>query len=157
MFLKIGQNMKTLSHILKGDNNIAVTQMKHIYNIWFSSVIDDLKPITMPYDYNPYEKSLVVLVYDNLWYSELLYMEQDFIDLLGKNNLELKKITFKFKPKYEKVEKNNIVNYNITSQAENYINATCNRCNNEYMKESLKTYLTNFFHYNNFQQWITKG
>lgn len=149
--------MKQIAQIINNNNNVAVKQMKHIYNIWYSSVIDEIKEVTTPYDYNPYEKQLVVLVHDNMWYSEMRYMEEEFIELLNNNNLELKKIVFKYKPKYEKVEKNTLINYNITQRTENYINNTACKFDNKLMEEYFKQYLTNFFHYTNFNQWIIKG
>ena len=149
--------MKKIAQIINNNNNVAVKQMKHIYNIWYSSVIDEIKEVTTPYDYNPYEKQLVVLVHDNMWYSEMRYMEEEFIELLNNNNLELKKIVFKYKPKYEKVEKNTLINYNITQRAENYINNTACKFDNKLMEEYFRQYLTNFFHYTNFNQWIIKG
>lgn len=156
MFQNTERNMKPISQIII-DNNTAVKQMKLIYQIWYSSVIEDIKNISTPYEYNPYEKKLVVLVHDNIWYSEMRYMEEDFIELLNKNNLEIKKIVFKYKPKYEKVEKNTLINYTITKQAENFINASACKFNNTTMEEYFRQYLTNFFHYTNFNQWIIKG
>ena len=149
--------MKQIAQIINNNNNVAVKQMKHIYNIWYSSVIDEIKEVTTPYDYNPYEKQLVVLVHDNMWYSEMRYMEEEFIELLNNNNLELKKIVFKYKPKYEKVEKNTLINYSITQRAEHYINNTACKFDNKLMEEYFRQYLTNFFHYTNFNQWIIKG
>lgn len=148
--------MKAISQIII-NNHTAVEQMKLVYKIWYSSIIEDIKNVTTPYDYNPYEKKLVVLVHDNIWYSEMRYMEEDFIELLKNNNFELKNIVFKYKPKYEKVEKNTLINYNITKQAENFINASACKFKNQIMGEYFKQYLTNFFHYTNFNQWIIKG
>lgn len=149
--------MKQIAQIINSSNNTAVKQMQLIYKIWYSSVIDEIKEVTTPYDYNPYEKQLIILVHDNMWYSEMRYMEEEFIELLNNNNLELKKIIFKYKPKYEKVEKNTLINYNITHRAENYINNTACKFDNKEMKEYFRQYLTNFFHYTNFNHWIIKG
>lgn len=147
--------MKKISQIIH-NNNTAVSQMQHIYSIWYSSIMEELKEITTPYAFDPLEKKLTILVHDNIWYAELRYMEEDVIELLS-NKLDVKKIIFKYKPKNEKVEKNSVINYNITKQAENYINAAANRFENDTMKEYFKSYLTNFFHYNNFNHWIIKG
>ena len=48
-------------------------------------------------------------------------------------------------------------NIDITQRAENYINNTACKFDNKLMEEYFKQYLTNFFHYTNFNQWIIKG
>ncbi len=149
--------MKTIGQIINQTNTHAVAQMKTIYKIWYSSITDILKNITIPYAYNAEEKSLIVLVYDNLWYNELSYMEEDFIDQLKKNGLELNKIKFKHTPKYEKLENNKNTDYTITKRAGDYINISSQKLENKAVAEHFKVFLTNFFHKNNFDEWILKG
>lgn len=148
--------MKKISQILNS-SNVAVAQMKLIYKIWYSSVIDDIKNVTTPYDFDPLKKILTINVHDNIWYSEMLYMEQEFMELLHNNGFDVNKIIFKFIPKYEKLDKKNIINYNISKRAESYINNYAQRFDNKVLGEYFKEFLTNFFHQNNFDNWILKG
>ncbi len=148
--------MKKISQILNS-SNVAVAQMKLIYKIWYSSVIDDIKNVTTPYDFDPLKKILTINVHDNIWYSEMLYMEQEFMELLHNNGFDVNKIIFKLLPKYEKLDKKNIINYNISKRAESYINNYAQRFDNKVLGEYFKEFLTNFFHQNNFDNWILKG
>ena len=148
--------MKKISQILNS-SKVAVAQMKLIYKIWYSSVIDDIKNVTTPYDFDPLKKILTINVHDNIWYSEMLYMEQEFMELLHNNGFDVNKIIFKLLPKYEKLDKKNIINYNISKRAESYINNYAQRFDNKVLGEYFKEFLTNFFHQNNFDNWILKG
>ena len=97
--------MKKLNQILKSSSNSAVLQMSHIYKIWYSVVMDNLKPVTTPYHFDPYTKTLTIKVHDNIWYTDLSYMTEDFKLILNEKGLDVLKVVFKYSPKYEKVKK----------------------------------------------------
>ncbi|MDE7315089.1 MAG: hypothetical protein K2N11_05230, partial [Mucispirillum sp.] len=105
--------MKKLNQILQNSSNSAVLQMRHIYKIWYSVIMDNLKTVTTPYSFDPYTKTLVIKVHDNIWYADLSYMTEDFEIMLNKNGLDVLKVVFKYSPKYEKVKQNNKTIYKL--------------------------------------------
>lgn len=149
--------MKKIGQIINNTNNNVINQMKYVYKVWYNAVTEDIKAVTTPYEYNKDTGSLIVSVHDNLWYTDLTYMEDDFITQLNKFGLSLNHITFKYAPKYEKLEKTNSKYYNISKRAEDYINHTAGMFENKVVSSHFKNFLINFFHNNNFDDWILKG
>ncbi len=158
--------MKTIGQIINNINSYAVQQMKTIYKIWYSSIdtvfnndtfSKEIHLKTKPYEYNAETKVLTVYVYDNMLHSDIKYMEEDFISVIAENGLMLNKINFKHTPRYEKLENNKNTYYTISKRAEDYINYTSAKLENKHMKESIKQFLTSYFHRNNFDEWILKG
>jgi len=98
--------MKKLSQILQNNSNSSILQMSHIYKIWYSVVMDNLKQVTTPYSFDPYTKTLTIKVHDNIWYTDLSYMTEDFKIKLNENGLDVLKVVFKYSPKYEKIKQN---------------------------------------------------
>lgn len=148
--------MKKLSQILQNSSNSAVLQMSHIYKIWYSVIMDTLKPVTTPYSFDPYTKVLTIKVHDNIWFTDLSYMTEDFKAKLNENGLDVLKVVFKYSPKYEKIQKSNQITYKISDKCKNYIENSVKKLNNKPMAENFEKFLTNYFQHNNFEDWIIK-
>lgn len=148
--------MMKLSQMLNNNSYSAVMQMSIIYKVWYSIIMDNLKEVTTPYNFDPYTKILTIKVSDNMWYSNLIYLADDFKDKLNENGLNVSKIIFKYVPKYEKIEKNNEICYEITKKCENYIENSVKKIDNKQIAEKFKEYLINYFKHNSFESWIIK-
>lgn len=148
--------MKKLNQILKNNSNSAILQMSHIYKIWYSIIMDNLKAVTTPYSFDPYTKILVIKVHDNIWYIDLSYMTEDFKIKLNENGLDVSEVIFKFSPKYEKIKNNNQSVYEISDKCKNYIENSVKKLNNKFIAENFKKYLINYFQHNSFEKWIVK-
>lgn len=131
-------------------------QMSIIYKVWYSLIMDNLKEVTTPYNFDPYTKILTIKVSDNMWYSNLIYLADDFKEKLNENGLTVSKIIFKYTPKYEKNTKNNEINYEITKKCQNYIENSVKKIDNKNIAEKFKEYLLNYFKHNSFENWIIK-
>lgn len=129
--------------------------MQYIYSIWYSVIMDCLKPVTTPYSFDPYTKTLTVKVHDNIWYTDLSFLTEDFKVKLNENGLDVSKVVFKYKPKYEKFEPTKTT-YTISDKCNNYIDNSVKKINNENLADSFKKFLTNYFTYNSFEKWIVK-
>lgn len=148
--------MKKINQILKNNSNSAVLQMNHIYKIWYSLIMDNLKSVTTPYSFDPYTKTLTIKVHDNLWFTDLSYMTDDFQIQLNENGLDVSKVVFKYSPKYEKIEQEDNVLYEISEKCENYIENSVKKINNEKIAYNFKKYLIHYFQHNSFEDWIVK-
>ena len=148
--------MMKLSQMLNNNSYSAVMQMSIIYKIWYSIIMDNLKDVTTPYNFDPYTKTLTIKVYDNMWYSNLQYLADDFKEKLNENGLTISKIIFKYTPKYEKIKKNNEICYEITKKCQNYIENSVKKIDNKNIAEKFKVYLLNYFKHNSFESWIIK-
>ena len=113
--------MKKLNQILQNNSNSATLQMSHIYKIWYSVIMDNLKTITTPYNFDPYTKTLTIKVHDNIWFTDLSYMTEDFKIKLNENGLDVLKVVFKYSPKFEKIKHNNQTIYKLSDKCKNYI------------------------------------
>ena len=138
--------MMKLSQMLNNNSYSAVMQMSIIYKVWYSIIMDNLKDVTTPYNFDPYTKTLTIKVYDNMWYSNLQYLADDFKEKLNENGLTISKIIFKYTPKYEK----------ITKKCQNYIENSVKKIDNKNIAEKFKEYLLNYFKHNSFESWIIK-
>ncbi|MCI6475929.1 MAG: DUF721 domain-containing protein [Mucispirillum sp.] len=148
--------MMKLSQMLNNNSYSAVMQMSIIYKVWYSIIMDNLKEVTTPYNFDPYTKTLTIKVYDNMWYSNLQYLVDDFKEKLNENGLTISKIIFKYTPKYEKIKKNNEICYEITKKCQNYIENSVKKIDNKNIAEKFKEYLLNYFKHNSFESWIIK-
>lgn len=148
--------MKKLSQILQNNSNSAVLQMSRIYKIWYSVVMENIKQVTTPYSFDPYTKTLIIKVHDNIWYTDLSYMTEDFKIKLNDNGLEVLKVVFKYSPKYEKINQNNQVKYKLSDKCKNYIENSIKKIDNEKIAQHFEKYLVNYFQNNSFEDWITK-
>lgn len=148
--------MKKLNQILQNSSNSAVLQMNHIYKIWYSAIMDNLKTVTTPYSFDPYTKTLIIKVHDNIWYTDLSYMTEDFEIMLNKKGLDVLKVVFKYSPKYEKVKQNNKTIYELSDKCKNYIENSVKKINNKKVAENFEKYLINYFQHNKFESWIIK-
>lgn len=148
--------MKRLNQILKNSSNSAVIQMNHIYKIWYSIIMDNLKQVTTPYSFDPYTKTLVVKVHDNIWYTDLSYMTEDFKIKLNEKGLDVLNVVFKYSPKYKKIKDNNKTIYQLSDKCKKYIEISVKKINNKKIAEDFKKYLTYYFQHNSFESWIIK-
>lgn len=148
--------MKKLNQILQNNSNSATLQMSHIYKIWYSVIMDNLKTITTPYNFDPYTRTLTIKVHDNIWFTDLSYMTEDFKIKLNENGLDVLKVVFKYSPKYEKIKQDNQTTYELTDKCKNYIENSVKKINNKKIAESFEKYLVNYFQHNNFESWIVK-
>lgn len=148
--------MKKLSQILQNNSNSSILQMSHIYKIWYSVVMDNLKQVTTPYSFDPYTKTLTIKVHDNIWYTDLSYMTEDFKIKLNENGLDVLKVVFKYSPKYEKIKQNNQITYKLSDKCKNYIDNSVKKIDNKKIAQNFEKYLVNYFQHNNFEDWIIK-
>jgi len=148
--------MKKLSQILQNNSNSSILQMSHIYKIWYSVVMDNLKQVTTPYSFDPYTKTLTIKVHDNIWYTDLSYMTEDFKIKLNENGLDVLKVVFKYSPKYEKIKQNNQTTYELTDKCKNYIDNSVKKIDNKKIAQNFEKYLVNYFQHNSFEDWIIK-
>lgn len=148
--------MKKLNQILQNSSNSAVLQMSHIYKIWYSVIMDNLKTVTTPYNFDPYTKTLTIKVHDNIWFTDLSYMTEDFKIKLNEKGLDVLKVVFKYSPKYEKIKQDNLTTYELSDKCKNYIENSVKKINNKEIAENFKKYLINYFQHNNFENWIVK-
>lgn len=118
--------------------------------------MDNLKPVTTPYHFDPYTKTLTIKVHDNIWYTDLSYMTEDFKLILNEKGLDVLKVVFKYSPKYEKVKKQSQTAYNLSDKCKNYIENSVKKINNKKIAENFKEYLINYFQHNSFESWIIK-
>lgn len=147
--------MKKLSQILQNSSNSAVLQMQHIYKIWYSLIMDNLQQVTTPYSFDPYTKTLIIKVHDNLWYSDLSFMTEDFKIKLNENGLDVLNVVFKYSPKYSKIKKDSKT-YQLSDKCKKYIEIYAKKLNNKKIAEDFEKYLTNYFQHNRFEDWIIK-
>lgn len=149
--------MKKLGNILN-NTYATVLQMKLIHKKWYNLVSYNLSlaKATCPYSFDPYTKILTVKVYDNLWYSNISFMAEDFTNKLKQDGLEVSNIIFKHSPKYEINIQDNKEKFKISNKCENYIENTVKKINNKEMASIFKEYLICFFENNNFEEWILK-
>ena len=148
--------MKKLNQILQNSSNNAVLQMSHIYKIWYSVIMDNLKTVTTPYNFDPYTKTLTIKVHDNIWFTDLSYMTEDFKIKLNEKGLDVLKVVFKYSPKYEKIKQDKQTTYELSDKCKNYIENSVKKINNKEIAENFKKYLINYFQHNNFESWIVK-
>lgn len=148
--------MKKLNQILQNSSNSAILQMNHIYKIWYSVIMDNLKTVTTPYNFDPYTKTLTIKVHDNIWFTDLSYMTEDFKIKLNEKGLDVLKVVFKYSPKYEKIKQNNQTTYKLSDKCKNYIENSVKKINNKKIAEDFEKYLVNYFQHNNFESWIIK-
>lgn len=148
--------MKKLKQILQNSSNSAVLQMSHIYKIWYSVIMDNLKTVTTPYNFDPYTKTLTIKVHDNIWFTDLSYMTEDFKIKLNEKGLDVLKVVFKYSPKYEKIKQDKQTTYELSDKCKNYIENSVKKINNKEIAENFKKYLINYFQHNNFESWIVK-
>ncbi len=148
--------MKKLSQILQSNSNSSILQMSHIYKIWYSVVMDNLKQVTTPYSFDPYTKTLTIKVHDNIWYTDLSYMTEDFKIKLNENGLDVLKVVFKYSPKYEKIKQNNQIIYKLSDKCKNYIDNSVKKIDNKKIAQNFEKYLVNYFQHNSFEDWIIK-
>lgn len=148
--------MKKLSQILQNNSNSSILQMSHIYKIWYSVVMDNLKQVTTPYSFDPYTKTLTIKVHDNIWYTDLSYMTEDFKIKLNENGLDVLKVVFKYSPKYEKIKQNNQIKYKLSDKCKNYIDNSVKKIDNKKIAQNFEKYLVNYFQHNSFEDWIIK-
>lgn len=148
--------MKKLNQILQNSSNSSILQMSHIYKIWYSVIMDNLKTVTTPYNFDPYTKTLTIKVHDNIWFTDLSYMTEDFKTKLNKNGLDVLKVVFKYSPKYEKIKQDKQTTYELSDKCKNYIENSVKKINNKEIAENFKKYLINYFQHNNFESWIVK-
>lgn len=148
--------MKKLNQILQNSSNSAVLQMNHIYKIWYSVIMDSLKTVTTPYNFDPYTKTLTIKVHDNIWFTDLSYMTEDFKIKLNEKGLDVLKVVFKYSPKYEKIKQDKQTTYELSDKCKNYIENSVKKINNKEIAENFKKYLINYFQHNNFENWIVK-
>lgn len=148
--------MKKLNQILQNSSNSAVLQMSHIYKIWYSVIMDNLKTVTTPYNFDPYTKILTIKVHDNIWFTDLSYMTEDFKIKLNEKGLDVLKVVFKYSPKYEKIKQDKQTTYELSDKCKNYIENSVKKINNKEIAENFKKYLINYFQHNNFENWIVK-
>lgn len=148
--------MKKLNQILQNSSNSAVLQMSHIYKIWYSVIMDNLKTVTTPYNFDTYTKTLTIKVHDNIWFTDLSYMTEDFKIKLNEKGLDVLKVVFKYSPKYEKIKQDKQTTYELSDKCKNYIENSVKKINNKEIAENFKKYLINYFQHNNFENWIVK-
>ncbi len=148
--------MKKLNQILQNSSNSSILQMSHIYKIWYSVIMDNLKTVTTPYNFDPYTKTLTIKVHDNIWFTDLSYMTEDFKIKLNEKGLDVLKVVFKYSPKYEKIKQDNQTTYELSDKCKNYIENSVKKINNKEIAENFKKYLINYFQHNNFESWIVK-
>ncbi len=148
--------MQKLSHLLRNKSSAAIEQMKVIYKVWYSIIIDNLKEITTPYRFDPYTKTLTIKVHDNLWLSDLSYLKDDFKVKLNENGLTISNIVFKYSPKYEKIDEKKEDLYEISRKCQNYIESIIKKIDNKEIAEAFKKYLIMYFQHNSFEDWIVK-
>lgn len=148
--------MKKLNQILQNSSNSSILQMNHIYKIWYSVIMDNLKTVTTPYNFDPYTKTLTIKVHDNIWFTDLSYMTEDFKIKLNEKGLDVLKVVFKYSPKYEKIKQDKQTTYELSDKCKNYIENSVKKINNKEIAENFKKYLINYFQHNNFESWIVK-
>ena len=148
--------MKKLNQILQNSSNSSILQMSHIYKIWYSVIMDNLQTVTTPYNFDPYTKTLTIKVHDNIWFTDLSYMTEDFKIKLNEKGLDVLKVVFKYSPKYEKIKQDNQTTYELSDKCKNYIENSVKKINNKEIAENFKKYLINYFQHNNFESWIVK-
>ena len=144
--------LKKISDVIKNKDNGKFAGFFELTRIWKETVTKNIQPVTTPVRF--LNNSLLVLVHDNIWLTELNYLKNEIIERLTAHGLDVKELSFKYSPVYLKHSKKKLPKYQITSEAKIYIEKMAENIDNEVLAQSFRNAMTAYFTRHTFEEFI---
>lgn len=146
--------MKKIGDILNEDATSPYAGFWKLSGIWKEAVTKDIAEVTVPVKLDA--AGLLVIVRDNIWFTELNYLKEEIKERLSQKGLRIEDITFKYKQSYEKVKKLKRRSYDITPEKKIFIDEITGKMNNKELKICLEKAMNAYFKKYEIKEFIGK-
>lgn len=146
--------MKKIGDILNEDATSLYGGFWKLSRIWKEAVTKNIAEVTVPVKLDA--AGLLVIVRDNIWFTELNYLKEEIKERLSQKGLQIGDITFKYKQSYEKVKKLKRRSYDVTPEKKIFIDEITGKMDNKELKISLEKAMNAYFKKYEIKEFIGK-
>ncbi len=145
--------MRKIGEVLKeGAGAVPVQKFINLAGFWRSAMTENISKVTTPVKITG--GTLLVLVHDGIWLTELNYMKEEIVERLNGRGLPVKTINFKSAPSFVKYEKPRKKPNEITDREIFYIEKFAETIDNKKLKNSFKGAMRAYFTRHTFEEFI---